>query len=398
MDDDEPPDQRNTSIENYKEFVDKDKISLERLKTKYNGHEVYQAGLPHFPRNFTRDSIISAILMNNPEMLKKQLIFCAANQGNKKDPYTGEEPGKIFHEFPGFELNNKSTKFNAGDTTPIWLKGHKFYQEQTGDFSLAEKQNKNIRNTCKYFISHTNKNNLFIEDPKFSEAEDFALKATYWKDSEILDRENGKPQYPIVYTLAHIQNMQGLRICAKLLSSKRLEKRAEAMAKALNNRLYDKKQGIYYMAIDAKGPIKGISSDSLHALFYLDPSDLSEEQLEGIIDSSKNLETKIGYRTLSPKEENRVKDKYHATTVWPFEQAIIHAGAKKFEEAGIHTGARKSGLKNIQEVCSRIEQYLDTNPETFTVDNEIKKGGCDPQLWTIAAKKYFKTIKKRNSL
>ena len=94
------------------------------------------------------------------------------------------------------------------------------------------------------------------------------------------------------------------------------------------------------------------------------------------------METKIGYRTLSPGEADRVKDKYHTYTVWPFEQAIIHAGARKF------------GLTDVQEKCLRIVPYLDTHPEIFTLDKGIKKGGCDPQLWTIAAKKYFESSKK----
>ena len=60
------------------------------------------------------------------------------------------------------------------------------------------------------------------------------------------------------------------------------------------------------------------------------------------------------------------------------EQAIINIGAKKF------------GLKKIVEISSRIVKLLDTDPEYFILDkNGIKKAGCDPQLWTIAAKMYF---------
>lgn len=42
----------------------------------------------------------------------------------------------------------------------------------------------------------------------------------------------------------------------------------------------------------------------------------------------------------------------------------------------------------------KIIKVLDTNPEYFIVkDNRIEKAGCNPQLWTIAAKKYFQRIK-----
>ena len=65
-------------------------------------------------------------------------------------------------------------------------------------------------------------------------------------------------------------------------------------------------------------------------------------------------------------------------TIWPFEQAIINIGARKF------------GIRRVKNISSKIMKVLDSDPEIFVIDGkEIKKGGCDPQLWTIAAKKYF---------
>ena len=53
-------------------------------------------------------------------------------------------------------------------------------------------------------------------------------------------------------------------------------------------------------------------------------------------------------------------------------------------------------LKEVQEISSRIMKVLDTDPEIFIINdknkNEIKKGGNDPQLWTIATKKYFNSL------
>ena len=353
---------------------------MKRLKIKHKNIRLYKAGLPHFPRNFARDGIISAILMKDSKALKHQLSFCASKQGNKKNPYTGEEVGKIFHEFPGIEINGKSTEFSACDTTALYLIGHEIYQKLTKNKKLAIRQHKHIEKACEYLLSHL-KENLFAEDPKLSGAKNFALKVTYWKDSEILGRKNGKPIYPVVYTLAHIQNMRGLKSGAKLLSSEKLKRRAEKMVRALQ-KLYYPKLKCYCVAIDAQGPIHGASSDLLHALFYLSPGDISDEQLKSIICSSKELETEIGYRTLSPKVAGKVRDQYHANTVWPFEQAMIYEGARKF------------GLADIQKVCLRIVSHLDTAPEKFALGKKIKKSGCDPQFWTIAAKKYFKAPKK----
>ncbi|MCD6229691.1 MAG: hypothetical protein J7K00_02730 [Candidatus Diapherotrites archaeon] len=364
---------------------------MERLKTKYLGFTLYNAGLPNFPKNFTRDSIISAILSRNSKMLKSQLNFCTHEQGVNKNPKSGEEPGKIVHEYPAANWGGLTTKFNACDTTALFLIGHKFYIDLTGDKSLAERQKKNIENATKYIISHLNQNNLFMEDPKFCNAKKFALKVTYWKDSEIINRKNGEPAYPVCYLLAHVQNMQGMKCAAKLLNPEYFRV-AEKMMKGME-KLYEQKSNKFYIALDKEGPIEAINSDFLHMLFYLEPGDLKNKQLEGIIETSKKLETPIGYRTLERKAADNIKSEYHSRAVWPFEQAIINSGAAKhriWAEKYKFAGLAKS-LKHVEEVSLRIKSKLDTAPETFILNNpEIKKGGCDPQLWTIAAKKYFK--------
>src|SRR3989344_3824002 len=256
---------------------------LKKLKNVFEGIEVYNAGIPKFLRNFTRDGIISAILMNDAKMLKNQLRFCSLNQGSKKNPITGEEPGKIFHEYPGviFEKReNLSTEFNACDTTALFIIGHKKYFELTNDKTLLKEQKDNIQKAAAYIEKHL-QNGLFTENPKFADAKKFALKVTYWKDSVLINRKGGEPKYPVVFTLAHIQNMRAMKYASEL------------------------------------------------------------------------LETKIGYSTLDPNLGDKIKNGYHSRTVWPFEQAIIYEGAKKF------------GLKKIMKISSRILEYLDTNPEIF---------------------------------
>lgn len=363
---------------------------MERLRAGYEGYTVYNAGLSYFPRNFSRDSLISGIMASDEGLLRNQLCFCAVRQAVIKNPYSGAEPGKIHHE-SAVEIRGLSTEFNACDTTALFLIGHEVYRSLSNDNSLADAQRANIELAIQYILSHLEED-LFIETPELCGAKMFALKVTYWKDSIILGREEGEPDYPVVYPLAHVINMKGIRSAAKLLNRKDLWKIADGMAYALQ-KLYDHKLGAFYMAIDKRGPISGVSSDSLHALFFLSPKDLSIEQLKQIVDASIVLETPLGYRTLDPKLASSTKDDtekmnnslaYHRSTVWPFEQGIIHAGARRF------------GLRRPMEVSARIMSWiLDSDPEIFILneDGTIHKGGCDPQLWTIAAKKYFSSDK-----
>lgn len=381
--------------------------ALSKLRIPHEEYVLYHAGLPGFPRHFFRDVVISALLFEDMVMLKDKLKFAARLQGTKTDPKTGEQSGIIFHEYDltllnGVELpgrEGKTTFYNGCDTTALFLIGHEVYKNTTGDTTLFEIQRGNINLAVNYILRHLNEEFLFVEDPKFAEATAFALKVTYWKDSELKNRDNGEPVYPVIYPLAHIQNMAGLRAAARLLGSKKLLKTAIKMKKAIKKHLVDQKQTAFYVAIDKLGPIEGVSSDSLHALFYLEPKDIGGVTLRKLLEASSILETPFGYRTLSPTESHEVADTYHATTIWTHEQAIIHKGAAKHlkwaEENNFPRLA--SLLRQIMDVSSQVYKFLKThpenNPELFVVrGSEIEPGGCDPQLWAIAARKYFSRV------
>jgi glycogen debranching enzyme len=380
--------------------------ALSKLRIPYEEFVLYHAGLPGFPRHFFRDVVISALLFNDMKMLKDKLKFAARLQGKKVDPITGEQPGIIFHEYDlgllnGVELagrEGKTTFYNGCDTTALFLIGHEVYFKKTGDKSLFESQRENIDLAVQYILAHLNEQTLFVEDPKFAGATAFALKVTYWKDSELKNRLNGEPVYPVIYPLAHIQNMAGLRSAGRLLGSKDLLGAASNMRKAIKLLINWKKDSLY-VAVDKLGPIKGVSSDSLHALFYLEPKDIGGVTLRKMLEAASILETSFGYRTLSPTESHDVADSYHSTTIWTHEQAIIHKGARKHlkwaEENNFPRLAQL--LKHICEVSSRVDMYLraqpQSNPELFVVHGEkIEPGGCDPQLWAIAARSYFSRI------
>ena len=68
----------------------------------------------------------------------------------------------------------------------------------------------------------------------------------------------------------------------------------------------------------------------------------------------------------------------------------------RYGQIKIHAGARKFNLNHIQEVSQRVLNYVkDNDAEILDITKDgIKKGGCDPQLWTIAAKHYFKHLPK----
>jgi hypothetical protein len=58
--------------------------------------------------------------------------------------------------------------------------------------------------------------------------------------------------------------------------------------------LFDVRKGVFFLAVDSKGPIRGVNSDNLRMLSYLEPGDLPKEVVESIVRASEVIETEWG--------------------------------------------------------------------------------------------------------
>lgn len=372
--------------------------SREKLSVRQNGLVIYRAGLsPNghggFTSNYTRDGIEAGIQYEDPIMLRDQLRYSASKQATRQDPQTGAEPGKYHHESPGVFLRGLSTEYAACDATAWILRGFGEYDRLTQDHEFIREHRRNIISGVDYVLNHLNSDYLFVESPQFAGANSFALKVTYWKDSIIPQRWDGEPIYPVIYSLAHAQNMAGLRNAGRLLGSSEWLQVADKMREGLQ-KLFNPTYGVFNIAIDGQGPISGVSSDSLSMLSFLEPGDLTSDQIESIIVASAVLETPVGYRGLSEDVAQGMQDRYHVDPIWPVEQARVDQGARKFRmwAEDYHLVGLVDHLKHVEEVSSKVMYFLDDNDsETFIVrDGQIQRAGCDPQLWTASAKEYFR--------
>jgi hypothetical protein len=97
---------------------------FETYQSTFDGLPGYIAGLPSYPRNFSRDVILAGIISQDEDMLATQIKISAEHQGMRSSLLTGEETGKIHHEFPGVTLRGRGkylTTYNACDTTSLFL-------------------------------------------------------------------------------------------------------------------------------------------------------------------------------------------------------------------------------------------------------------------------------------
>lgn len=359
---------------------------LEKLVLHRDGHTVYAAGLPNFDQNFNRDGLVAGLLMDDPALLRGQLAYDVLEQGKRSQPVGNEEPGKIPLSEDGFRPH--SFRFNACDTTALDAVAHARYLALTGDRALISAHREALEASAGYIQRHLDDDHVFYDSPLFSGADRFELPVTYWKDSRLPGRQDGVPHYPVIYTLVHAQNLHGLRSLGQLLADDALTARAEAMAEALRTTLWSDREG-FFIARDQDGAIYGASSDFLHILYHLEPGDLTVAQLAWIRERARPLETPIGYRALDP--HMLAVSPYHSKTVWPFEQALIHAGATRF------------GWRDEAAVAQRVVDRLDVDlPEFREIYRVSANGTVEPQavgatlqLWTLAARVYFERQERR---
>lgn len=373
----------------------------ERLIFRQDGLVLYRAGLSNdpessgYPQNFSRDSLEGAQTARDPMMARDQIIFGNLHQAKEADPANGAEPWKYHHQLPGVEVNGgRNSAYCSTDVTADYFMAQAFYQKVTGDDSLTRRFRHNILGAAEVYVpSHINPVTYqFEEDPRYCGAEDFALKRTDWKDSVMPGREDGRGVPPVMYSMIQAQYMSGYRALSWLFGTNEFANEADKMRQGLQA-LFDKDLGCFYIAQDRLGLIQGVSSDGLNMLIYLEPGDITFDQLEDIILSSMVLETQAGFLNLDPQIAATMTDDYHAR-VWPKEQANIHDGARKWKkiverEGPVHL---QESLDYVLEVSSRVVRFLDTNTETLKVQNgSVEKAGCDPALWTVTAKQYFQT-------
>jgi hypothetical protein len=343
--------------------------ALDLLRVK--GTSLYNAAYPGYQSNFSRDSLLYGLLASDDGALLDQVAYSTEHQGKKSDPETGEEPGKIHHEFPSGLWRGRPTVYNACDTTAMYLIAIATLVDKGHDDMLI-KYRKSIRLAMQYIRSHV-KNNLFFESPALCGASNFAVRVTYWKDS-VLNGQYEEPTYPIVFSLVHFQNAYALRVIGRVTNDPSLVKLGNKMIKVGIDKLWEKDH--FIVARDGEGvDIDSPSSDSLHALLFIEPSDLPAGHALAIEHYMRQLKTKAGYRAGIPVSTS--KDDYHTRYVWTHEQALLNSAALKH------------GLNEALQISGRVVNYLDTLPELIDPSLDYAPAGNSPQLWVIGAAKYF---------
>jgi len=344
--------------------------------------QLYQAADPGYTANFSRDSLTYALLADDLRALRAQIEFSARHQGRHPDPETGEEPGKIHHELPGVEIRGLWTTYDACDTTALFVIGLNHLVHR-GDRRAARRYREHLDRALEYIHDHL-VDDVFYEDPRQCGAERFALKITYWKDSELNVRgKKREPTYPIAYALPHFQCKTALRAAARLTRSRELRARADAMTQRGFETFW---RGDHFaVAVQGDGTvIDPPSSDSLHSLLYLRAAEISTADAKAVVEYSKQLATRVGYLPGIAQADSG--DEYHTRWVWVHEQALLHAAA------------RRHGLEQAERIADRILPAFARGFPELIDPMTGNPGGNPTQLWSIGAQVYFNHVRVAKAL
>jgi len=386
------------------------KALLEDFNSLFHPKEKFiMAGSPCFLGLFGRDSLITSwqLLDYDPQIAKSTLKILAKFQGKKIDFKTGEEPGKILHEYyPKSTPDSWWQKYKAHikwlkrgepnymslDSTPLFLIVLAEYYKKTKDKKFLEELWENIKKAIDWIIDFGDINkDGFLDYGKRKWKEGLPVQS--WKDASG-DLFSGlkSPIAPVEvqgYAYLAFKEMAKLaEIFKKESLSQILERKAKILKKKFNQKFWMPESNFFALALDGKGKQKlTITSDPGHLLFT------------GICDKKKenkvvkrlfkpDLWTIYGIRTHSTLEQDFNPLSYQRGSIWPHNNWLIAQGLKKLGYKKEYQKIKKAILKAWKELKSIPEYYSVIDKKIIRI-----KKACYPQSWSIGAVINFLSLK-----
>ena len=382
---------------------------------------------------FGRDSLITCLLLlraynMKPEedwlrITKKTLTELAELQGKEVNIESGEEPGKIIHEYresehefltrdlvPGWYVydDGKMKIYDSIDSTSLFLMTVFAYYKLTKDEDFLQKILPAVKKALDWIFNYSDHNGDGLVDYEIpKDRKSGGIKIQSWMDSnESLSEIDIKD---VVYPVSPIEAMA---YTAKALSdweeyfeeinpelTKKITERLEIIKRMSEKFIYTNELGgrEFGYAIDGTGRLFTSARSSIgHVLYSLSVKDNGEH--EDPIYSKQDLSliaerlmkpdmfaSKAGIRTLSRNSEHYDEHKYHNGTIWPHDSALCAIGLEKIGYKEEAQKVWKSLLTAFSHFKTPYELYVSEEDELkeyleFTGHTANKK-----QAWSAAA-------------
>lgn len=356
------------------------------------------AGIPWFSAPFGRDGIITAYQMLpwNPRIGQGVLEYVFRTLGQKDDPFTDEQPGKVFHEMRRGEMaRTREVPFipyyGSVDATPLSLILLHEYVKWTLDGTSLRRWWPQALCALGWVRGFT-RNARFLTYAKQSPN---GLVNQGWKDSHdsVMHASGELALAPIAlcevqgYAYRALTSMSAL---ARHLGDNELAQtlRREALEFRIlfSERFWNPEEGIVHLALDGSGaPCAVRSSNMGHCLWA---EILDTEQAAAVSDAllEDRMFSGYGVRTLAKGERAYNPLSYHNGSVWPHDNSLIMEGLRNYGMTR-HLEKLSLGLLGVVETSDDFRL-----PELFCGFRKRENAApvpyevaCKPQAWAAGS-------------
>lgn len=383
---------------------------------------------------FGRDSLITSLTLLDVyerthdayylALVRKVLTNLADLQGNDVNIESGEEPGKIIHEYrpdrhehltaqgaPPWHVyaNGEMRNYDTADATPLFLMTAHAYVRVSGDTGFIEELLPSIRAAIDWMRCYGDSNNDGLFDYRFHpERLCGGLRTQSWMDSHdsvFFEETDEAPLYPIAPVEVQAYAYVAYRAWADFFLTRDTDLANELLARAENlkrtfNAAYpvQEKKGRMGLAfaIDGAGrQLVSPRSSMGHCLFAAWQGD-NGAMPESVLDAeyvphiARRLmapdlyAAQAGIRTLSMRSRRYDANSYHNGSIWPHDTAIVAEGLEKF-------GFREEA-KRMRRGLMRAYAHFNTPLELFVYDGAYREycgengqTACRTQAWSAAS-------------
>jgi glycogen debranching enzyme len=358
------------------------------------------AGIPWFSAPFGRDGLITAyqLIPWYPEFARGVLEYAFKTLGTRDDPFTDEQPGKVFHEMRRGEMaQTREVPFipyyGSVDSTPLALILLYEYIRWTMDLESLKRWWPEALRAMSWIEKWGDSDgDGFLEYAKRSPT---GLINQGWKDSvdSVMHEDGVLADSPIklcevqAYSFRARIAMSGL---AKVLGKQELAHRFRLEALQLKIKFtesyWDYQKKYVYLALDGhQNPCKVRSSNMGHCLWS---EILDHDQARAVASHLMSPEMFSGYgiRTLADDEVSYNPMSYHNGSIWPHDNSMIMEGLRRY---GFIAELEQLALSMIGVLESSDDFRL---PELFCGFRRRGNGppvpyevACKPQAWAAGS-------------
>lgn len=392
---------------------------------------------------FGRDTAITALLLLESNLtprdlhdflptIKQSLQNLLDLRGKTLNIESGEEPGKIIHEYreskyerlvqrehPWFLYPDKKIRsYDTLDATPLTLIALYRYMTVCKDSEFIEKNQKSIYELLLWMHISGDSNQDSLLEYRFHASRSFGgLHVQSWTDSlaTLMPKNGTLPPYPIAPIEVQAFAWLAYRMWADYFASrsgktsKFLRSQADQMKRVFTTKYrfheqVEQEQSSFAQAIDGNGSqIKTITANPLFCLWsrYTNPVDGTNECIVDDVYAGDILSRTFqpdmfheaaGFRTMSSASSlyDPSPHSYHNGSFWPMLNAIGFAATQKYGTQEQLERIFSASFLPIRTFGFPLELYTVNENGVYTeYISRTSKRGCRYQAWSAAAAVYM---------